>query len=269
MVVLPYFGTIKTTMFTKRKTEHLHPPHTPGYFNKIANSSPNRPFRAAGSVVASFFAELKTGRLSIAKIPQATLEYEGPAIFAAVHRAKRDIPDDIKIINRAGFDSARPLAKEEWFSNKAKEMVFHGLGAFAVDRSSKFGLVGAVKASTKLIERGQNILIYEESTRIETDTRTVAEILGVSVMLAIKSRKLDISPVPVFVIATAGAAIDDEKHLYGFGTPLVGTISEPIYFAPSEGQSDNDAIRAGAPLLRSHMQNGLDLAYMIRDDLVS
>ena len=244
------------------KPKRLHPPHTPNYHDKIAERNPNRAFRYIASNVASGFAQLFFGKLVICDIPTATTDYDGPAIFVGVHRSKRDIPDHIKMINKAGFNSARPMAKEEWFVNRLKAAALHRLGAMAIANKSQGGSRGPVRASKTMMEKLQNPFIYEEKSRIKENTRRIAKIVGASILIAAETGY------PIIVVATAGSSVDDKKRPLGFNVPVVGVMSEPMYFNPVEGQSANGVRKENVGMLYDVMQSKLDEAYIARDTLM-
>ena len=235
------------------------------YYDWASQSKVNQPFHYVVSRALFGVMAVKNGNF-VSEIPESVKQIKGPAVIASTHRSWLDIPYFVQATERADLRYARPVAKDSLFKSKFLALVFHKLGAVAVDRKQP-NFEGINKSFGAFLDAGNSINAFTEGTRVKSDTRTVLQPKKTAFHLALRHE------VPIVPLAIAGVAVDDKRSPLWFGKPIVAVMGNPIYL-PTLIEGDDRTVQkfifsqTREHLIELHIaqQTCLDEAYNIRDN---
>jgi 1-acyl-sn-glycerol-3-phosphate acyltransferase len=200
----------------------------------------------------------------IVEAPNAVYELDGPVIVASTHRSWLDIPVAVEATEKVGIHHVRPVAKAELFQNPAVGALLHRLGAIAVVRQNP-NFDGLNMAFSSLLERGSNVLVYTEGTRIRENVTDVLKPKRTAALLSLTNR------VPIVPLAIAGVADEEVGGRLNLGTSVAAVFGEPIYPSTMEANQNElsgrdllSAARVMGTLLHQSMQAAMNRAYALR-----
>lgn len=253
----------------KKKVDSWSPPEN--YYQDRANQEVDPKMHRFGVWATSLILSARHGLIEV-YAPEETLNHTGGAILSPVHRSEIDTVLVPEAAERVGLHHAQPMAKGGLFSNRLAAFFLHRLGAFGVRRGDA-DLAGINMASEAILERGGNLTIYDEGTRIHKDTSKVSKLSRSSGIIAAKTGK------PLIPVGIGGLSKEkdgkkvirqDKIAPFGFGPPVVVVFGSPIYAIPdyekfkTSKRAEFMAGKQATETLAVSLQQCLDRAYEIR-----
>ncbi len=259
------------------------------YYEQIGESSTNSFVHYIGRLGVAAYTFVAFGRIQIVTTPgfdeaQPTFP-DGNIIAASIHRDERDTVMLPLALERVGIHHSRPVAKSELYTiHPLVSKFFHAAGAFAVDRK-KPDFVGLGVAQDRLLERGENVTVYPEGTRIRKNTHEVLEVKR-NLVFAAAEHDSQIVPVAFAGLSTEteGEGEDrvkisrDKRSRFGLGPRLVFAFGDPMRFGPlpelitgvdgkttvESKSAERAESKRRADLIKTAMQQVLDMAIEYR-----
>ncbi len=179
------------------------------------------------------------------------LDTPGPVIVAPVHRSNLDAP----LVAALGSRRMRALAKDSLFSVRPFAWFIAALGAFPVRRGTADR--EAVRAARRLLEAGEELIVFPEGTRQQGPTVT-----GVFDGTAYLAAKTGAVVVPVGIAGTDEALPPGARRPRRVRVAIV--VGEPL--EPPTGRVTRPALRSFSARVGERLQAVFDEARALAAD---